>query len=284
MQDEAEREPDETQAGAAEADATPSPAPGSLLDGDDDGADEFNDTGGDEPADDDDGEESTARTLSAPPESPDGYSLPEIDGHEWGDADHEAFKEFFQHAHAGGLSQEGVNSVGKYYLAKVEALRQRDATDAADLREVLAENVGEDVLASDLKAVRGYLRTLPDGLGDEIKNARTGSGKRLVNHPEFFNLLRNVARGKSGRSDAERAAEIKHIMRTDLKRYHAENLGEELSKIERKRGNDPTPAPSRQQLSAREREIERIRSSDINRYYREKLDDELLELKRRRAG
>ncbi len=267
----------------------PSPAPpsaASLFDGDDEDDTDAADVGVDVEDHGSDGDGDRNGRDSALPSQADGYRLTAVDGHAWGDADQTAFRAFVDIAVQHRLSQDAVDGVTGWYAGLMKSLRERDVDDAAALREELETRSGAEVLSGDVKLVRGFLGSLGD-LGDEIKNARSASGQRLINNPEFFRLLRGLARGRSGTPDAHREAEIRHILATDKPRYDRENLGAELETIIRKTSGDSrsrsSPAP-RDIRTAREREIERIRSEDIGRYYREKLDDELLQIRRKRTG
>ncbi len=269
----------------------PSPAPTSavsVFDGSDDESDtDATDVGvdGENHGSGGDGGDRSSRD-SALPSHADGYRLTGIDGHEWAEADHTAFRAFADIAVQHRLSQDAVDGVTGWYAGLMKSLRERDVADATALREELETRSGADVLSGDVKLVRGFLGSLGD-LGDEIKNARSASGQRLINNQEFFRLLRGLARGRFGTPATHREAEIRHILATDKTRYDRENLGVELETIIRKKSGDGASQPSRalrDTRTGREREIERIRSEDVNRYYREKLDEELLQIRRKRAG
>ena len=75
---------------AHEDDSAEAADPGS--DGDADGADE----------------DAAARPAIVP-EDANGYVLPEIEGHQWSEADAPVLESFFSHAHATGMPQESVN-------------------------------------------------------------------------------------------------------------------------------------------------------------------------------
>jgi hypothetical protein len=261
--------------------ASPAPAEGDAAD---DLEEEWNAEGdGTEIAEGEDedapdvAEEGDAGDESVVPETPEGYTAPQIDGVEWSAQQKGALAEFAKAAHAKGMTQDAFEGSVRFWGEKVAALKRIDAEDnqAAHAR---VQEVWGDHTEGNMQLIQRALRELPGDLGRVLRGARDPDGRRLATHPEFAPLLLEIAQARHGKTGKARLEEIETIMRTDIGRYRSEKLDEEHLALRR---GEPLPDDGK---SPREKEIERIMKTDIRRYWTEKLDEEHLEIQRAKEG
>ena len=195
-------------------------------------------------------EEKAAVRQPAIPESPDGYDLPEIEGHKWSEADAPVLESFLTKAHATGLHQEAVNEMVSWYTAEAakqteahgEAQRERDATDKDATVSALKTSLGEDGFKPAIQSFRrllGDTSVFPKGLGEKIQGARFSDGSLLINNPAVAKFFIGAARtryAKGGQREVEvnkkeRLAEIDKMMKTDIDQYFAEGLDKECLEL-----------------------------------------------------
>jgi hypothetical protein len=163
-----------------------------------------------------------ANAGNLPPETPDGYQVPQIEGVEWTDADKPVLNSFMAAAHSAGLPQQTVDHLTTWFYQAVgeqnKAQRAIDQADVAAAREALQSSWGGEAFKQNLGAVKTQLDKLPDGLGSHIRSARTADGRLLVNQPGFLNLLLS-RESRTPPTRADRKAKIEAVMRTDMNRY-----------------------------------------------------------------
>lgn len=204
------------------------------------------------------------RKAQGIPDKPEGYALPEIDGHKWSDADKAAMAPLLEQMHATNAKPEAVQAVLGYYANVLQnVVEKRVAADRehkANLEDHLRAEWGPDYRPN----VKLMQRALNDpelipggmgegGLGAAIMAARLDNGQRLINMPGMATFLAQLAREKYGEGSL-------------------------------------IPASEMTSLSTREDEITRIMNTDIQRYYRERnskgqtMEQELAEIMRRKEG
>lgn len=212
--------------------------------------------GADSDGDGEDGsEEKTAARQPAIPEDPNGYVLPEIEGHQWSEADAPILESFFARAHAASMPQEAVNEIVSWYTAEsakqaeanAEARRERDTADKNAVVSALKKSLGEDgymPAVQSLKQLFGDTGVFPKGVGGKIAGARLPDGRLLINEPSIAKFFVNSARSRyaaGGERDVEvdaktRVAEIEAIRDKDIDEYFAKGLDKELIELTRKKG------------------------------------------------
>jgi hypothetical protein len=146
------------------------------------------------PADASEAEVATWRQQHGIPTDVGGYELVQVDGHTWSERDQPMVDSFNAVALEANLPVEQHQRIVGWYAQQMAAVHQDDIADKERLKEALIEQSGEEGWKGDVRRIKGYLATLPDGLGDHLLTARLGNGQLLVNHPEMFRMLLNQAR------------------------------------------------------------------------------------------
>ena len=90
--------------------------------------------------------------------------------------------------------------------------------------------------------MKGFLDSLPDGLGDVLRNARDGEGRALFNRPDFVKLFTGWTRdldpvstvvnitGQTGVSVQERIEQIQGVIREKGAEAYKGEAGQKLEK------------------------------------------------------
>jgi hypothetical protein len=240
-------------------------------------------------------EEETEEAEEAAPEpDPNALTLPASDTYQPTDADQAAAAMWGQRMEALGISREQQEGLAATYAAMRAQLSTVDETHAEEGRSALIEHWGgEEAYQANRKSILAFLgdqtRVSPR-LAEMIETARMPDTRRLVNDPEFLDMLldrsRSSTQGKV--DDALVRQRLLNKMNTDIDGFRndpwdggTETGSERMLALERRAMEITQPVRAQ---SAREVEINRIMVTDIDRYRRENLGDELERLTRARLG
>lgn len=181
------------------------------------------------------------------PETANDYPFPLPGGAEFEKLDDAAkgrisfFREGF---HKLNLPADKAEAVVKLYNEQVEKDAIAQATADANLADATEDALIAD-WGKDFKVnMQANYNFLSKGLGPELTEslltARMEDGRRFMNIPEVAKWLNAMARAEGGDflesgdaagSAMNRLDEIRQIMRTDIARYHRENLAPEYEKL-----------------------------------------------------
>lgn len=182
------------------------------------------------------------------PDDPSAYELPLVPGVDMEnlDADSKAAIGLLQTGlHTANLTKEQGAVVAKAIadlgLKQMEAMAQKDAQARDAVEDALRAEWGPDYRANIMTNGAFLKKHFGDGM-NELLEARTPSGKRLADMPEFNKAINAWARTEGGdvlfagegtavKGIDARIAEIKHIMNTDFARYSREKLGDEYAAL-----------------------------------------------------
>ena len=184
------------------------------------------------------------------PEKADGYDLPKLEGHEWTDADKPMLDLFLGKMHSENASQTQINAALGAYAELVSSVKEQEYnTDKGDDEvcvDALRAEWGHEYRDTqrDVKTWLNNPEKCPAELSAALLDARTTDGHRLIYNPHIWKLLAPIAQAELGASahvpggdgktlDAisTRKAEIQKIMKTDMNRYWAESLDQELLEL-----------------------------------------------------
>ena len=104
-----------------------------------------------------------------------GYALPEIDDHEWTEADKVALAAYGEAFLDVDLPQDKVDKIVAKYAAQLGALREADATHNTETRNALKEAWGDSYSAK-IKGIKRYLADEADIARRSGRDARRGAG------------------------------------------------------------------------------------------------------------
>lgn len=223
-----EYDDDQDNAGEVEGDEGPRTAGSSLLDGIDDVDD---DDGHDAPVDRNQAQDGPDPALSVVPKSADGYTIPTIEGLELTESDKGALSGYMKHAHVVGANQAAIHAGLSYFKELKAAQVSLDATTAKDAKAELMAELGPDDFKTEAGRMKHMLRSMPDSLGDDIRDARLPDGRRLINDPRFFRWASNQNERTRVRTPTDRIKQIEKVMKTDMRRYYSERLDKEYARL-----------------------------------------------------
>lgn len=182
------------------------------------------------------------------PESPDGYDLPAVPGVDMSTMDEgtKASLGIIKGAlHSANLNKEQAGVVAQSLVqvaaAQAEAAAQADAQNRDAIEDTLRAEWGAEYRRN--IDINGAFLTKHFGDGmDDLLNARTPTGMRLADSPEFNKFLNTMAREgggdilfagdpKGGASIDSRLDEIKQIMGRDMGEYLSKGLDKEYAKL-----------------------------------------------------
>ena len=147
------------------------------------------------------------------------------------EADKGALSGYMKHAHVVGADQAAIHA-GLSYFKELEAAQvSLDETTAKDAKAELMAELGPDDFKTEAGRMKHMLRSMPDSLGDDIRDARLPDGRRLVNDPRFFRWASNQNARTRVRTPADRIREIERVMKRDISEYHRLGLSDELRKL-----------------------------------------------------
>lgn len=106
-----------------------------------------------------------------------------------------------------------------------------DATTSKATRAELVAELGADGFKTERGRVRNMLRSMPEGLGDDLKEARLPDGRRLINDSRFWRCAQNQNAIARVPTTTDRKAEIEKVMRTDIHRYRSEGMDAEYQRL-----------------------------------------------------
>lgn len=177
------------------------------------------------------------------PEAPDKYDVSLGDGHVWGDADKPLLESFTKAAHEANLPAEAV----KPMLAWYDRL-QKEGAEKTHLADATFKKANVDQLAGEwgaglnmeVRIAEEFFDSLPDGLGDLIRDARGPDGRLLGANAGLIRWANRMQRemnpaatvlpgsGINSLQAAEgRIAEIEKLMRDNNSAYWK---GEKITK------------------------------------------------------
>lgn len=177
------------------------------------------------------------------PDNPNAYKVPEIEGHQWTDADKPVLGQFFEYAHKSGLPQSAADvAVSWYANAQREAVAaqiEADRAASAEAMNALAGEWGAELKANKTLAVR-YLGTVPE-LGISVAEFRGPDGRRLGDIPEFVRWAADKGRefygdaafiGSNGSSTiGDEKAALEQLMKTNFEEYERSGGPAKMRKI-----------------------------------------------------
>lgn len=210
-------------AGAEEGDDGES---GSLIDNLDDGED-----GGDETVDGKKAEGKPDPSLATVPKTADGYVVPAVEGLELNEADQTALGKYMTHAHKHGANQAAVHAGLSFYKELRQAQVALDAQTAKATKEELVGDLGSDGFKTEKGRLQNALKAMPEGLGNDILNARLADGRKLINDARFFRWMQNQNAKSRVPTASDRMAEIERIMKTDINSYYEQGLSDEYGRL-----------------------------------------------------
>lgn len=189
--------------------------------------------------DDDAGESEPAKanadkrdaSLSVVPKDASGYKIPKIEGLELTDADKPALQGFMEHAAKVGANQAAINAGLGYYQELKAAQVQLDATTSKQAKAELIGELGADEFRAETGRLKNALRSMPEGLGKDILEARLPDGRKLINDPRYFRWMQGQNARTRVPTTSDRIAEIEKVMKSDIQRYRSEGLSEEYAKL-----------------------------------------------------
>lgn len=150
------------------------------------------------------------------------------------------------------VPQAAVDKIMSEYNAYAEKEANDRAVADAKLVDGLEDNLRAEWGGDYRTNIAMTDRFLQTAFGEEgadlIMGARTADGRRLFNIPEVFKAITQLARSSgvddvvsgevsAGKSVDQRIQEIQNIMQTDRRRYYAEKLDEEYSRLQARKGN-----------------------------------------------
>lgn len=199
------------------------------------------------------------REANGVPADPNDYKLPEVENHEWNDADKELFGKVFGKMHETNASQAQIEAVVNGYAEVVDAVREQqllqDKQFLQDQEDLLRSRLGDEYRPQ-LKVYERVLQTsespIPESVREKLAEARAADGSRLVQDADMAQFLIELGLDHFGTGamltgdekavQSSRMAELKHIMNTDINRYWAEGLDQEYNDLltrQAKRGQGP---------------------------------------------
>ena len=169
------------------------------------------------------------------PEKPDGYKLELGDGRVVGAEDKPFVDQIVSKLHGQNATPAEVNrAVGLYFdlqEAETTARSEADVSQRAAVEDALRRELGEEYRPH-VNAVKGFLSTLPNGLGEQLRNARMPDGTAMFNAPgmlRFFmdlskqlNPAATIVPGAAGNASgvmSTRISEIKSLMADTQSKY-----------------------------------------------------------------
>lgn len=192
------------------------------------------------------------------PETPEGYKVELPNGVVFGEADKPLLGSFTAHAHARNWSPQLVNEAMEWYAdfsskQSVELQKRDDQAKFDGMNNLIAEWGLE--YTRNKQAIVNYLGTVPNGLGQQILEARGADGNKLGNTPAMLQWLADLANMANpmaslvppGTHDvgktlaAERDGLLKQ-MRTDRKAYEERGGRARLMEIEEAMAKAPKAA------------------------------------------
>ncbi len=197
----------------------------------------------------DDEKKAEYRKAKGIPDKADDYTIPDIDGHQWTEADHPVLKSLFDDMHAGAVPQQTVDEIlgwyAKFQQQAEEQTYELDESDRANREDELRSEWGPEFKQHRARVKQLLTETDPDriaapkGLLEALDRARF-NGHRLINLPGVMEWLSQVALATYGNnamtkgqaaSVASRKAEIEKIMDADFAKYKREGLDKEYADI-----------------------------------------------------
>lgn len=182
------------------------------------------------------------------PETPEGYKVELPNGVVFGEADKPLLGSFTTHAHAKNWSPQLVNEAMEWYAdfsskQNIELQKRDDQAKFDGMNHLIAEWGPE--YTRNKQAVVNYLGTVPNGIGQQLLEARGGDGNKLGNSPAVLKWLADLANMANpmaslvpaGTHDAgktlreERDGWLK-LMREDRKAYEEKGGRARLMEIE----------------------------------------------------
>lgn len=206
------------------------------------------------PDDASDEDKAAWRKENGIPDAPDGYTLPEIKGHEWSDADKQIAGTFLADLHAANTPQPVAEAALKWYAnfqaQRMEAIADLDRTDTEAREDALRTEWGPKDYRPHIKLATQTFQDdefISPDLRSLLASARTPDGRRVILHPDFTRFLAERGlerRGPGGLISGEQGArmggrldEIRKIRDTDIDRYYAEGLDREYLDLSEKVGS-----------------------------------------------
>jgi hypothetical protein len=186
------------------------------------------------------------------------------------------------------------SAVAWYLTSQATAAQERLEADTADYERITDEQKARwgRSFEANRGALKQFIGSLPEGVGEAIQDARMPDGSFLINAPGFDETLLGLAKGRSAPAQKEapaastpkeRLAEIAEVLRTDSRRYFNEKLDEEAIGLRR----EMEKAPSRlarpgveQNLSSQLAAINKVLATDPERYARENMGARAIKLRR----
>ena len=190
------------------------------------------------------------------PEQAENYSIPQIPGHEWTQADQPMIDSFKPIAYAANLTQAQVNQLVDWQIkqqqrstAEYEAnLAKADKQDKEDCLDVLRAEYGLAEFKPNMNIMKRLINDdeVFGGAAEKIISARyfdedSGQWRRLTSLPEIARGLISLASDRYGEGamaggdaravSTNRLGEIEKIMQSDYDRYVREGLADEAMKI-----------------------------------------------------
>jgi len=202
------------------------------------------------PEDATDEEKAQWRKDNGIPDSPEGYTIPQIKGHEWSDVDKPIVNEFLKDLHAAGTPQPQAEAALKWYAkfqqdqAATRTERERHAQ--MEREDALRAEWGTDYRAQVNLANRAWKddSLISPALRQALAVARDPNGVPLRFHPDLTRLMvqlgmqtygsAGLISGEQGARMGSRIDEIKKIMNTDLDKYYADGLDKEYRELQEK--------------------------------------------------
>lgn len=170
------------------------------------------------------------RALVGVPDKPEDYKIELKDGRVVGENDKALVGEFLKGMHAQNVPPAVVNAaLNSYYEIQDAAIKKREDDDLDQkiaCTDQLREEYGVEHKAN-MNAVHGLLVTAPEGLADQLFDARLPDGKLLFNSPEMVRWLVKMAR------DLNPAA----LVAPGSSANAAQTVGDELTTLKADMGN-----------------------------------------------
>lgn len=170
------------------------------------------------------------------PDTVEGYEYELSDGMVIGEADTAIVNAMKEVLHNENIPSKAFNSlVNAFFEARQEEAAiedQRQEQIQFDSEEILRKDWGGNYLPN-MFALKNFLSAMPNGLGEELLNARLSDGSKVGNNAEAIRALTAVALdinpagtvvpGSSGnqvQAVQDEIAQIEHVMNTNLAAYH----------------------------------------------------------------
>ena len=208
-------------------------------------------------ADATDEEKAAWRKELGVPDKPDGYKVPDVEGHKWLDEDKPIINTFLQQLHGADASQAVIDKMLSTYAtittAQKEAVANKDRSDLVAIRDHMRDQHGPEFRSIDRLMNRALNdpELMPDGLGDLLKSARGPDGTKLIATPAMANWLAQLALDNYGAGamvtgDGEttissREEELVNMRQSNIDKYQngrnakGQSFAEELLEIRQKK-------------------------------------------------